>query len=392
MTTPMPREWASNATFSGGAHAGAATKIDPGATLAGNGFYPDLGFGAEHINHELNAQSLVTRRALTLQLCKLREIRLEGTPFTDTAGSLAVISAHGNDAGRAGVLAIKTAQDFSFADNALVIALGVPASITSLVTGAAYDSVSGRILVVGTGGNRCTYSDTFGATWTAGGDIGATPGAVVRNSTASKFVAQRGSGLSSGADGTAWTFPGSVASEVAGGMAVRSNGDTVYIDAGSATVPAFRKVTAANLATTTSAATGGTVPNAASADENGYIAGDAAGTALYHVCRRSSGATLQFSSSTDGGATWGGPVTWAAPSATTYSSRPRVLVCQNTGLIFIVAPTTGLNEVRASADGGLTWTDPLYMTGSGVASYGAAGGRLVHSTGAQLFASDGIGW
>lgn len=385
-TLKIPALWASNELYSAGPDAGSATKVDPSSNA--NGFVRGTGAAAQHVNFELHVLTSAARSALTSSLLKLRNQPPDNS-ITDTDESLAAIALHVAAAGGPRTLVVKTAQAFAVSDVEGAWLQGVPASMTSLVRSAATDG--SRIVVIGAGGNRNSYTDNEGSSWTAGGSIGSdTLGEILWNPVAGKFACQRTSMISASTDATAWTSPGSIASDVAGGMGLLSSGVIVYLDSGSATLPAFRKQDAAQLGTTTNAATGGTVPNSANFDDPGYIAGNG-GSLVYHVGRLSSGTSLQVSTSVDG-ASWAQLASISPPTGAAFSSRPRLLMCQTTGLLVIAAPIS-LNTVCLYASvNGTDWLGPVSAFPSvGTAGVAVANGRVFATYNDAIFASDGCG-
>jgi hypothetical protein len=174
-------------------------------------------------------------------------------------------------------------------------------------------------------------------------------------------------------------------------LAIMSNGDTFYMQADA-------QISGSTDGGVTWGAPAHLLPNHASFDEAGTLAGSER-SYVYHAARLSSGASLQISASSNVGV-WAVAATFSPPTGYTYSARPRIMCCQNTGAVWVVAPitngTTTECVVRACPSGGAasgpSWTDRLFASASATAGFGVAGGRLVCSLGAQLFASDGVGW
>lgn len=325
--------------------------------------------------------ALLSRRILLSNALRTRPLVIEaGGTITDTANSLGAVQSNGS----VPIVAVKTAQAFRVSDCGIATAPGVPASITSLVTDAASDG--SRILVIGTGGNRCAFTDNNGASWTAGGNVGATPKRLVWNDSESVFLATTGTtDVRFSADGTAWTPGTSPGVEAAAGLAVMSNGD-VY---GISSLNAIRRSTNGGAAWST---LGSAVPNAGSLDDSGSVAGwnD---SVIYHCGRFSTGARIQVASTPDG-TTWTLRATLSPPSATTFTARPRLMQCQTTGLLVVVAPSSVSNSVAlyASFDGD-NWSNPIMCHGTsvGVDAFAVAGGRLLWTSDATLCAADGLG-
>lgn len=385
MTLPrLPRLWATNTNYSSGPDSGSPTKVDPSSDA--DGFIKGVIAAPQHVNYLLGAVSAASRRSLAIAACSMREIRLDGTAISDTASSCGVVAI-----GEAfDVLAIKTAQALAIQDGYRFRVPGVPASITSLVTDAAYSPSLGRIVAIGTGGNRCTYSDTLGTSWSAGGNIGATPGYIVWNSVHSTFIVTQNSAIKYSSDATSWSTASSAAQTDAG-LAILSNGDTFYTDA-------LARISKSTDGGVTWGGPATVLASHASFDEPGTLVG-CTGAYVYHCARLSSGTSLQISSSPDG-ASWGAVATFTPPAGHTYASLPRILCCKNTGTLWVAAPitngTTSQTEVRACIGDPTaaqeSWSDRFFAPAQNIAGFGAAGGRLVCSLGAQLFASDGVGW
>lgn len=390
MPTQLPRLWASDSLFTSGPSTGGATKIDPGAAGALQGYVPGISpFSPASLNFLLNQSAINQRRLLTAAMCRLREIRLDGTTITDTAEYMGVVS---RGSAAQDILVCKTAQAFGISDSDRFRALGTPAQITSLLTSLARIPSTGRIVAVGTGGNRCTYTDDGGVNWFGGGNIGSTPtGPVFWNAGKSLLFVGDSTGLARSPDATIgnWVSPGSISVAPEQGCGVLASGTMVLL--GTGTAPAFRRTTDS---ASSASATAGTIGSAGSADERGYIVANPSGTLLVHVCRLASGASLQINTSVDGDS-WSARATFSKPSSSNaYNGPPRLLVCLDTGAMWLVCPlASGLTEVRGCTDpSAVLWTDPMYVADAPIAAFGAAGGRLVFTRDGMLFASDGIGW
>ena len=381
----LPVAIATNTNYSTGPDSGTPTKVDPATTP--NGFVNGQIIAAQHANFVLNPLQGAARRALTLAALRLHEVRLEGTAITDTAESMAAVSVGEGYP----VLACKTAQALGVTDCGRFVAQGVPASITSLVNGAAFDPVTQRILIIGTGGNRCTYSDNSGVAWSAGADIGLTPDTVVWNATKGRFIACASNTAKRSTTGAAAWSSGTISNSTSGGLAVLSNGDTVACGDGAAV--AF-SVSSDGGATWADAS--GTISNAGDAPDAGWVVGNEGGF-IYHIARLTAGAnSFQISRSADG-STWGTVKTYAMPHTGATANRPKILMCQNTGLLVAVMPVDtaigaiAVTMIAASLDGS-EWTDPLYVENAPINAFGVAGGRLLFTRDEMLFASPGIGW
>ena len=387
-TTVFPRIWASNDNYAAGPDIGTPTKVDPGAALSAEGFEPGP-VDAQHVNYILNTASRAVLRPLEVATLRLNEVRLSGTAITDTANSMAAISIGEGYP----VLACKTAQALGVTDCGRFVTQGVPASITSLVVGAAFDPATHRILLVGTGGNNCTYSDNGGENWSAGAALGIAPEAVVWNAVKGRFIAYAGTSAKRSTTGAAAWSSGTISNSANAGLAVLSNGNTVAGGDGAAV--AFSISTDGGA---TWADASGTIPNAADAADSGWVVGNG-GAKIYHITRLTAGAnTFQISSSSDG-SVWAAIKSFAMPHVDATANRPKILMCQNTGLLVALMPivpavssTATLTMIAASADSGNSWTSPLYVENAPINAFGCAGGRLLFTRDDMLFSSAGIGW
>lgn len=389
MSMPLPPAWASNTNYSAGPDTGTPTKVDPASQA--NGFVRGVNAAAQHVNYVLDPITREARRAFLLAACKLRRIVLEGTAITDTAESMAAVQRSQDGP----LLAIKTAQAFGLGEAADRFNVqGVPASITSLITDAARltsGANSGRIVAIGTGGNRATRSDDDGVTWAASNDVGAVPAYIIASSTGGSFRTAPGvpsggfevvrTGIGSGA----WT---SLATTIASGSTLAGLAATATTEFACYDVagdPSFQ-IEGGGAYT----ATGGTVANPTLFDEGGCLVGNG-GTTIYHAGRLSTGTSIQVSSSTDG-ATWTTLTSIIPISGTSFTARPRLFMCQNTGLLVLAAPHNSAVALYASTNG-TDWVGPLLAFPTlGVNAFAIAGGRLLMTHDDMLFASDGIGF
>lgn len=387
-TVQLPVEWATNANYSSGPDVGNPTKEDP--ETADNGFINGVAADAQGVNFVLAQHASAARRSLTAAALRLTRVDLEGTAITDVGDVMAAVSLGEGYP----VLACKTAQAFGVTDCERFAVEGVPASITSNLGVAAFDPATGRVLVGGTGGNRCSYSDDGGATWSAGGDVTFTPLSLVWNSTHGVFMAARANAtMKYGADGTSWTS-GTISNTPNGALAVFANGNTLANGNGAAIGFSLSTDGGVNWADTSGTPT--TAMGSAFAGV-GWIAGNE-GAKVYHIGHSSSGTKFQISSTLDG-TTWVSEKVFALPHGA--NAAPKILMCQNTGLIVALMPfVVGVGSqpvcmVSASVDGS-NWTDPMYVrlknSAIDVDAFAVAGGRLFFTIDDMLFASAGIGW
>jgi hypothetical protein len=307
-------------------------------------------------------------------------VRLEGTAITDGAESMAAAQRNIGTP----LLAFKTAQALALGDWSRFVVQGVPLSITSLVADAA--SNGSRILVVGTGGNRCTFTSDDGASWTAGGALASSASRVVWNAFAGFFLVNHAtSAVSRSTNGVAWSLDGASAIDPVPGLAVLSNGVTVGLS--SATPGTIRRAPAGGITYSSV----GSMPNVGTLDENGSVAGNN-GATIYHVGRHSSGAELQVSSSVDG-TTWSVIATLAPPGSSSFSGAPRLLMCQNTGLLVVACPNTSAQTALYASLDGVDWVGPqVLFPALAINGFALAGGRLLATFDDMLFASDGVGY
>ncbi len=342
----------------------------------------------------LDNDAYLARRTFTAATLRLRRVATEGLAITDTAESLAAIQR----TAATQLLAIKTAQALAVSAADFISVQGVPTQITSVVSAVATNGT--QIVAIGTGGSASTFSADDGATWANAGAVGISGAGtrlVYSPRSGGVYVAARSSSTN-----VKFTDPTSVG--IAGAWANLMTGvpapqdlaaydpdgthPEVMVLSGTTTPAFYTSKSGGSLLS-------GTVANSGTADESGSLAGDG-GTAVYHVFRRTSGTLLQVSSSnpTDvPAAAWTTRAVINAPTTLGFGSRPRIMVCQNTGLLVIVAPLTSTADaIYASADGGTTWTGPAYVyPGPGVNAYALAGGRLLCTRDDMLFATDGIG-
>lgn len=273
---------------------------------------------------------------------------------------------------------------------------GALGSITSLVSGVARNG--SRIVVVGGGGVRNEFSTTYGTTWTAGGDIGATATNVVFEPVNARFICSKAAGntISHSTDATAWTSVAtSLATDALGGVAVLAGGVAIACGADTLSGPRFSRSTNGG---TSWADASGTVLDSATYDDTGWICGrkDESGTVspfVWHVGRRNSGTTLRVSRSADGN-TWETLADIDASglsSGNLFNTRPRLHICENTGLMVIAAPILGLAvcALYASLDG-VTWSSPVTGAAGGSHMYSVAGGRLFMGIATETYASIGL--
>jgi hypothetical protein len=378
-------DWASNANYATGPDVGTPTKVDPGS--AADGFIKGVVAAPQHVNHALslltrghNQNVGAVRRLLQVAALQLRQVSQIGVTVTDVTETIAAVQRNRGTP----LVVCKTAQAFGLGDWSRIVAMGVPASIATSAHAAATDG--SRILLVGVGGNRSTFSDDDGVTWTAGGNVAGTALSVVWNAADGFFLttSDSSSRVRRSTNGVAWADSTGFADPRAG-LAVLANGD-VYAIGGSA--GAFSKSTdSIAFADTASGVPGFGVD----LDDQGYIAGNA-GTVFYCASRHSSGANIQIHSSSDG-VTLTPLATLFPQGSASFASQPRLLMCQNTGLLVLVAPTSGNQCALYASTDGADWVGPsVLFPDPGILAFALAGGKLISTINDMLFASDGVGY
>jgi hypothetical protein len=385
----IPQLWATSENYTSGPDIGTPTKVDPNSTL--NGFIRGTAASAQHINYLLSQYASSAQRSIAAAALYLHPVALDGTAITDTGESMAAVSIGEGYL----VVACKTSQALGVTDCGRFQAHGVPASITSLVNAAAYSPSLTRMLIVGTGGNRISYSDDGGANWSAGADLGGAPDTVVWNAAESRFIARQGTTARRSTNGAAAWSNSTISVSGDGGLAVLSSGRTVA--AGYSAGPGVEFSLSDDGGATWSDAAG-TISDAADSPEGGWVVGNE-GSEVFHICRRTAGANSFRVSVSSDGSTWATLKDFAMPHAGATASRPKLLMCQNTGLLVAIMPVTPgavatdtLAGLSASVDAGRTWTPIMYVAQAPINAFACAGGKLLFTRDAMLFASSGIGW
>lgn len=322
-----------------------------------------------------------------------------GTVFADTGNGLAVTPYVNAENHPGPALAIKVGECFAIFDQAVTAVGSTVPDLTSVVEAAV--NAAGRAVVVGATTPYCAYRAPAG-NWTAGGNqIGGTPSDLVYSPSADKFYACRSGSTSVfySTDATSWT--GVVAQAGGGilslGVIGAGVGAGVIVELGTTTAPAVRVSNDDGL---TWGFTGVGIPNRLTADESGWLAGCPSVTRnglneyVYHVSRNDSGARLRLARTADG-ITWTSGPTITPPPGHTFTSRPRLLICKTTGLMFIVAPAQRTAEslnvtiVYTSQDWVRWMRGDVHGTRQ-ITSYAAAVGRLYQSNTGALMLSQGI--
>ncbi len=393
MTTAIPPVWASNTNYSAGPDTGSETKTDPAS--AANGFIRGVIAAPQHVNFVLNQHSAAARRALTLAMC---QPRFTGT-YSARVSDHRVAVATSHNAVQLATVALLDAETYRANDYGLRVSgtggASALASITSAVSGAARRASDGRLVVIGTGGNRNCYSDDDGNTWTAGNDLGGSGIDIVHSTPYARFMATYSGHARYSSDGITWTdvVLAGVGATTRKGMGLLANGDVVV-------------GTANNTIALKLSPDGGTTWNATGAPSDNFhnsyaIAG--AGLAsdyVYLFGPNTAGTQYECWRSADGN-TWAQIATIPASMALpVVSSGTDLLQCPDTGVLYaIVHGGAGFTGILASPDQGVTWTDAIniYLGLVGArGSYGVFGGRLVMSlsintTQDGIFMTDGLG-
>lgn len=393
-TIKIPPAWATLANYSTGGDTGTPTKVDPASSA--NGFVRGTVAAPQHVNFLFNAMASIVRRAFSALLIP----RVIDHEFGTSSSTMAAVHIeNGGFSEGIGTLVLKPGTDgvALVKDGGIVTAATDLTGTHSLVTSAAHEVGADRIVVVHTGGSNNQFTDDMGATWTAGGAVGFVPQDVVWNDALSLFLCNSASGSSvaRSADATSWTGAShSLATNGNGGIAVLASGRTVICgnDGGS-----FPRFSISDNGSVWSDSGGFPADGGISFANAGYICGNG-GPVVWHVGFRGS-AFMRVSTSPDG-------VTWTTvadfstaansipPAAVQPTIQPRIMCCQNTGLLVIVgcdASNTNTFAV-ASADGGVTWSDPIFFTEATNQSFAVASGKLFHTEDVRVEMSDGIGW
>lgn len=380
----LPRLWATNDNYAAGPDAGTPTKVDPASDA--DGFIRGVIAAPQHVNYHLSQLTRNERRMVQHLLCQLRPV---GRSTDDSSERTAVISLGYTSGAHRGALVcnldsvgVQTIVDGL--PGVAHLAFGGPlTSITSDVSGAARDPVSGRIVVIGTGGNRNCYSDDQGGTWTAGGDLGGSGVDIIWNPTYSRFQATYSGHARYSADATSWTDNAlagvGALTGLRRGIALLPNGDTVV-------------GTASNPLTLKKSPNGGTSWSSTGSPADTFHSGFAlAGAGLdyaYFVGFRHTDHAFECYRSADGNV-WTSVATIAPSTGGLLAApvAPYIQQCPDTGVLFLAAADSTAGEffgLMASLDQGETWTDMLSIRGTGLPSalltsdgWGVAGGRVI---------------
>jgi hypothetical protein len=350
------------------------------------------------------------RRALALGALHLRQLDVT---VDDTSDSMAATMVDGVLSPTvAAVLAKADSTGVVLAYDSPLVARGgvLGAGVTSVVRDAA--SNGSRILVVGDDGSGVhanRYSDNAGSSWSASSGGGGLPLYVKYvvycppNALAgggNRFIAasETTSAVFRSADGATWASSGFSAAGMFGlavvGGATAAKGYVVGLVNDGTTLGIQPRFTLATDGT--GAAFTGSVapPSAATAEEPGSLAGAprvaGVGDYIYHVMRCNGGARLRTAKSIDGSTWVAGTAIQGAASGVSFSGTPRLMICQSSGLMVIAVPlNTGAMGLYASLDF-VEWVGPVVVEGTATTAFAVAGGKLFMTSGARLYASDGI--
>lgn len=161
--TTNPRIWSSDTNYTNGPAVGTPTKVDPGATLAAEGFVPGRA-GAQHLNHELNELSMILNRTVNLQkgvVLSLQELIPAGSR---SLGSQVFVVPAAGAGFRFIIVAGDTNGVWEWHPSEQRIEIQGSAEID--IKGVDVDPNTGRIVAVADSANPVLYSDNEGATWT----------------------------------------------------------------------------------------------------------------------------------------------------------------------------------------------------------------------------------
>ncbi len=375
----LPQPWATSTNYSTGPDTGTATKVDPSSSA--DGFVRGVAAAAQHVNFNLHPLAETTRRTFTTGTLALRLLAAEDQDdLTDGLGVASVAATVATVLVKASTAGVTRIMSGASAD-----AGGAVAGMTDTVRQAA--RVSSTIVAIGAGGNQNGRTTNNGVGWTGGGATGLLTDLVSIAADGTQFAVVTAAGGSAHGTGATWTVATTgddVSDVVTGGGITSVAGITGLLVAVGleATDPAFARSVDHGVLWT---AASGTVPNAATQTDAGWITSDSSAT-FWHAGYRAS-TTCDIASSADGN-TWS---TRATLTSALTITGVKLMHCDRTNLMVVAMQHTTTVEVRASTDGGDTWSEPEYLQGFVLAGLGVAGGRLFGSKGAKLFASDGVG-
>ncbi len=375
----LPQPWATSTNYASGPDTGTPTKVDPASTA--NGFIRGTAAAAQHVNFNLHPLAETTRRTFTTGCLALRLLdTVEQDDLTAGLGVASVADTVATVLIKASTTGVTRAISGAGAD-----AGGVVSGVTDSVLQAA--RVSSTIVAIAAGGTNTTRTTNNGVGWSAGGATGLLTAPVSIGANGTQFAIVTAAGGSAHGTGATWTVATTgddISDVVTGGGITSVAGITgILVAVGlEATDTAFARSVDNGVLWT---AASGTVPNAATQTDAGWITSDGT-TGFWHAGYRSS-TTCDIASSPTGN-TW---TTVATLTSALTITGIKLMHCDRTDLMVVAMQHTTTVEVRASTDGGATWSEPEYLQGFVLAGLGVANGRLLGSKGARLFASDGVG-
>jgi hypothetical protein len=374
----LPQPWATSANYASGPDVGTPTKVDPASAV--NGFVRGAAAAAQHVNFNLHPLAETTRRTFTTGCLALR--LLDALDQDDLTAGLAVDASAITS--RALLIKASTTGVTAVHSGASGAAVGVLSGITDSLRQAA--RVSTTVVAIGAGGTQNARSGNTGNTWTTGGASGLIGDLVSVAADGTQFCVATAAGGSAHGTGATWTvgtIGDDISDVVTGGGITSVAGITglfvaVGVEAGST---AFARSVDHGVLWT---AASGTVPNAATHTDAGWITSDGT-SAFYHAGYLNNVADVGTAAD---GNTW----TALAQFTTAAITGIKIMRCRQTDLLVVAMQHGDLNvEVRASTDGGASWSEPEYLQGFVLAGLGVANGRLFGARGAKLYASDGVG-
>ncbi len=371
----IPQPWATNDDYASGPDVGTPTKVDPDSEA--NGFVRGQAAAAQHINHLFNGVSGAGARAIACDALCLRRVTLDGETIDDTSNFIAAACV--GEGHRIVAVKVNTNGVMTLGDADI---FGLGSTVTSITNArdADVNLATGRILVVGEGGNRCSFSDNSGGTWTTGGNLTETRTAVVYDAVNGNFIAF-GVGdpdAYRSTDGVAW------ASANIGGGAVAGNSVGVT-DAG---------LTFVNGRVSSD---GGATWAAFTSDPSGWVTGPVTlggrGGRVVCTAKVFGAPNRLLIATTEDSASWSNAPDISPPSDTEFTGVVRILADALNPSAFVVLAVldSGMTAAYLSADEGVSWTKAAYYPDMLVTQFAFAGGKLIATEAAALFASDGIG-
>lgn len=375
----LPQPWATSELYGSGPDVGTPTRVDPASTA--NGFVRGTAAAAQHVNFNFHPLANTTRRTFTLGCLALRQ--LDVTEQDDLSDGLA--AANVADSVPTVLIKASTSGAVRIMNNGSGDDGGPIAQISGSVVQA--ERVGTTIVVVGSGGTQNCRTTNNGTGWSAGGATGVFTPIVSIGANGTQFAVVTSAGESAHGTGATWANPGAGddVSDVLSGPGITSVAGIVgvFVAAGpdGSGDTAFARSTDNGV---TWVAASGTVPNAAAQTNAGWVTSDH--VTFWHAGYRAS-TTVDIATSATGN-TWS---TVATLTSALTVTGVKLMADESSDLLVIAMQHTTNVEVRASTDGGLTWSEPEYLQGFVLAGLAVANGRLWASKGGRLFGSDGVG-